>query len=140
MPADAPVTTATRRALPFDCAMNLSLDRACGHPADELVDEERIKDRDWDRAEQRSGHQLAPIEDVTSHELRGDADGDRLARGVADEHQRVDVLVPREREREEPSADDAGDRQRKDDPHHRLQARGAVDERSLFKLARDALE
>src|SRR5215469_16212744 len=71
----------------------LSLHRA-GETGDVVFDEERVDHRDWDRTEQRTGHQRAPIEHVAAHQLGSDSDGDSLLVGGRQEHESVDELVP----------------------------------------------
>src|ERR1051326_4861624 len=64
-----------------------------------VLHEERIDDGDGDRPEQRPRHELAPEVDVAADELGDDADGHRLLLRRGEEDQRVDELVPRQRER-----------------------------------------
>src|SRR5260370_37462692 len=66
-----------------------AFDGARGHARDEVVDEERIKHRDWDGAQESRRHQLAPEELVTVNELLRDADRDGLDQGVVDEDQGI---------------------------------------------------
>src|SRR5947207_195558 len=58
-------------------AAGLALDGA-GEAGDVVLDEERIDDRDGDRAEQRPRHELAPEVDVATDELGDHADGNRF--------------------------------------------------------------
>src|SRR3989441_7984932 len=68
------------------------------------------------------------------------ADGHRLLPRRREEDERVDELVPRQREGEDPRREDAGHGDREDDPHHRAEARRAVDPRALLELLGDRLE
>src|SRR5437762_346524 len=120
-------------------AAGLALDGA-GEAGDVVLDEERIDDRDGDRAEQRPRHELAPEVDVATDELGDHADGNRFLLRRGEEDQRVDELVPRQREGEDPRREDAGHRDREDDPHHGAEARGPVDPPALLQLLRDRLE
>src|SRR5665213_220022 len=120
-------------------AMILSLYRP-GDAGDVILDKERIDERDRDRAQQRTGHQLAPEEHVAAHQFRGDPDRHGLLLGRGEEDQRVDELVPRQGEGENPGRQDAWDRHREDDVEHRLPARRAVDPRAFLKLLGDRFE
>src|SRR5216684_8763542 len=97
-----------------------ALDGARGHTRDEIVDEKGIQHRDWDRAQERSGHQLAPEELVTVDELLGDADRDGLDQAVVHEDQCVEEFVPRKGEGKERGGQYARDGQRDGDPQHGL--------------------
>src|SRR5690348_11536780 len=121
------------------CDMDSTLYRA-GKARDIVFDEERICDGDRNRAEQRARHQRPPEEHVAADQLRGDADRHGLLSRRGEEHERVDELVPGEREREDAGRQDAWDRDRNDDVDHRLPARGAVDPRALLQLLRHRLE
>src|SRR4051812_37586846 len=79
---------------------------APGHAGHIVLDEERIDDRHRDRADQCAGHQRAPEEDVAADELGGDADGHGLLLGRGEEDERIDELVPREREGEDAGGED----------------------------------
>src|SRR5262245_3384466 len=79
------------------CAMRLPLHRA-GEAGDVVLDEERVDQGDRHGAEQRAGHQLAPEEDIAADQLRDHAHRHRLLIGRGHEHERVDELVPRQRE------------------------------------------
>ena len=109
-------------------------------PDDVVLDEERVDDRHRDRAQQRARHQRPPEEHVAADQLGGDADRHRLLLGRGQEHQRVDELVPRQREGEDAGRQDAGHRHRDDDVEHRLPARRAVDAGAFLELLRDRLE
>src|SRR5262249_55232352 len=96
----------TTRAIAFALpAVSLSLDRT-GQAGDIMFDEERINNRDRNRAEQRPRHQLTPVEYVAANELGGHADRHRFLLGRGEEDQRVNELVPRKREREDPGRED----------------------------------
>src|SRR5438876_889227 len=118
----------------------LPLHGARGEAADVLVYEEGVDQSDRHRAEERARHERPPEVDVTLHELGDDADRDRLDVGRVGEDERVNELVPREREGKYRGGEDAGERERQDDLRHRAHAARAVDERALLELARDAAE
>src|SRR5258708_20950112 len=120
-------------------AMTLSLDRA-GEARDVMFDKEGVDDRHRDRAQQRTGHQRPPEEDVAADQLRRDAYRHRLLVGRREEHQGVDEFVPRQGESDDARRQDARHRDRNDDVEHRLPARGAVDARALLQLLGDGLE
>src|SRR5215510_4665285 len=123
-------------------AMNVSplaFHRA-GQAGDIVLDKEGIHEGHRDRAEQRAGHELTPEVDVAADQLRHDADRHGLALGRRQEDQRVDELVPREREREDARRENAGHRDREDDARHRAEARRPVDARALLELLGDRLE
>src|SRR5713226_7099071 len=61
-----------------------------GEARDVVLDEERIDERDGDRAEQRARHQLSPEVDVAADQLRDDADGHGLPLRRRKEDERVD--------------------------------------------------
>src|SRR5262245_2871312 len=65
----------------------LALDGAGGQARDVVLHEERVDERDRHRAEQRPGHQLAPIEGVAADELTHDADRHGPHVGAAEEQQ-----------------------------------------------------
>src|SRR5439155_2244499 len=115
------------------------LDRP-GASRDVVLVEEGVDERDRNAAQQRARHQLSPEVDVAADHLRYDADRHRLALGRRQEHQRVDELVPRQREREDACRQDPRHGDGEDDPHHRPEARGPVDARALLELLRDRLE
>src|SRR4030095_4726571 len=107
-----------------------------GQAGDIVLDKERIHEGHRDRAEQRARHELAPEVDVAANQLRHDADRHGLPRGRRQEDQRVDELVPRQGEREDARREDAGHRDREDDPRHRAEAGGAVGAGALLELLR----
>src|SRR5262245_17509811 len=94
-------TCAMRSGALRPATMRCSTLHGAGQAGHVVLDEERIGDRHRDRSEQRAGHQLAPEEDVAADQLRGDPDRHRLLLGGGDEHERVDELVPRQREGED---------------------------------------
>src|SRR5262249_54466107 len=95
-------------------AMGSPLDRA-GEPGDVVVDEERVDQRDRDRADERAGHQRPPVEHVAADQFGDDADRHGLLLRGGEEHQRVDELVPAQREGEDAGRQDAGHRDGEDD-------------------------
>src|SRR2546425_4241902 len=111
-----------------------------GQPRDVVFDEERVDQRHRDRAQQGAGHELPPEVDVAADQLGDDADGHGLLLGRGQEHERVDELVPGQREGEDPRRQDAGDGDREDDADHGAEAGGAVDARALLQLLGDRLE
>src|SRR5205814_1956392 len=65
----------SRVQLPRDfCMRRRSLLHRAGHPRHVVLDEERIQDRDRQRAEQGAGHQRTPVVDIAFDELGDDAD------------------------------------------------------------------
>src|SRR3569833_2099850 len=69
-----------------------------GHRGHIMLHEEGVKDDERQRAGQGSRHQRTPAVDVTVHELVHDRDRHRLVAGRLQERQRVDELVPAQRE------------------------------------------
>src|SRR6266567_8503931 len=69
-----------------------------GDAGDVMFDKEGIDESDRDRPQQRTGHQLAPVEHVAPHQLGGDADRHGLLLGRGQKNQGIDELVPRQRE------------------------------------------
>ena len=84
-------------------------------------------------------HDHAPVHDGGIEEIV-DADGQRLQLLGGDQHEGEEEVVPRQDEREDGGRDEAGQRQRQHHVPHRLAAMGAVDERCLLQLERNALE
>src|SRR5437870_2623001 len=91
------------------CAMmpSLSALHGAGESGHVVFDEEGIYQGHGDGAQEGSRHQLAPEVDVAPDQLGDDAHGDGLALGRREEDQRVDELVPGQREREDPRREDA---------------------------------
>src|SRR5438552_3710103 len=75
------------------------------HARHVVLDEERIDERHRQRAEQRAGHQRAPVVHVAFDQLGDDAHRNRLDLRRRHERQRIDELVPRQREREDAGRD-----------------------------------
>ena len=113
---------------------------APGHRRDVVLDEERVEDHQRQRADQRAGHQRAPAVDVAVDELVDDRDRHRLVLRRGDEGERVDELVPAQREAEDEGRDQPRHRERQDDLGQDLPAAGAVDQRAFLELERDGLE
>src|SRR5919106_5975034 len=111
-----------------------------GQPRDVVLDEERIDDRDRDRAEQGAGHQLTPEVDVAAYQLRHHADRHRLLLRRREKDEGVDELVPGQGEREDPGRQDARHRDGEDDADHGAEPAGAVDAGALLELLGDRLE
>ena len=78
--------------------------------------------------------------DIALDELGDDTHRHRLHFRGRHERQRVDELVPGQREREYARRDETGDRERQDDLDQDLQAGRAVDQRAFLELERDRLE
>src|SRR5436190_7521280 len=74
----------------------ISAFHATGHAGDVMLDEERVDKGDRDRADQRTGHQRAPVEHVAADQLGGHAHRHGLLLGRGQEHQRVDEFIPRQ--------------------------------------------
>ena len=89
---------------------------------------------------QRPGHQLAPVEGVAADQLAHDADRHGAHARLAEEEQRVEELVLRQREGEDAGGQEAGQAEGKDDPRHGAPAAGAVDHGLLLQLLRHRLE
>src|SRR3984893_6626698 len=121
------------------CAMASSLDGA-GEAGDVVLDEEGIDYRHGDRAEQRARHQRSPEEHVAADQLGSDAHRHGLLLGRGEEDERVDELVPGEREGKDTGREDARYGDGEDYVNHRLPPRRAVDARALLELLRDCLE
>src|SRR5262245_18649339 len=71
-------------------AMSCSPFHGTRQSGDVVLDEERIDERDRDRAKQRARHQGPPVEHVAADELGRDADRHGLLLGRRQEHQRID--------------------------------------------------
>src|SRR5215470_497353 len=76
----------------------LLLDGAGRQSSHVVVEEEDVGDHDGKRADAGAGHQPAPVVDVAADQLGEDADRHRLQLGGGDEDERVEELVPRQRE------------------------------------------
>src|SRR5215470_10961042 len=111
-----------------------------GHGRHIMLDEEGVKDHKRQRARQRARHQRAPAIDVTVDELVDDGDRHRLVLGRLQEGQRVDELVPAQREAEDERRYQPGDGERQHDLDQDLPAAGAIDQRAFLELERDGLE
>src|SRR3954462_68759 len=105
-----------------------------------VLDEEGIEHHQRQRSDQRPGHQRAPAIDVAVNELVDDRDWHRLVLGRGDEGERVDELVPAQREAEDEGRDQSWYSQRQDDLGENLPAAGADDPRAPLELERDGLE
>ena len=82
-------------------------DRSGGQAGHVVLDEERINDRYRDRAEQRRGHKLPPIEDIAADQFGNGTDRHRTDRGVGQEDQRVEEFVLRQGEGEDAGRDES---------------------------------
>src|SRR5882762_6168091 len=125
----------------FTCAIALSpFGRAGGEAGDVVVHEESVDDERRHCAEQRRGHDLAPVEHVALDER---ADDSRRQHHLVDrggEGHRVEEIGPRHGEREDGRGDDPGQGDRQEDPGEHLEIARAVDQRRLVELLRDAGE
>src|SRR6516162_1754522 len=108
-----------------------------GKTGDIMLDEERINNRHRDRAEQCARHQRPPEENIPADELRRDTNRQGFLRWRRQEHQRVDELIPRQRESEDAGRQDARDCHGENNIDHRLPARGTVDPRALLQFPWD---
>src|SRR4029078_2985436 len=116
------------------------LDCTRGEAGDIVLHEERVDDRYRDRAKQRAGHQLAPIEHVAADQLHDDADRHGAYRALGQEDQGIEKLVLRQREGEDTGGYEARRAQRQEDRPHCLESAGAVDPSRLLELLRNGLE
>src|SRR4029079_5782777 len=105
-----------------------------GQTRDVVLDEKRIGDSNRYRSKQGPSHQRSPVEYIAADQLRCDADRHSLLLRRGQEDERIDELVPRQRESEDAGGEDAWNRHRDDDVEHRLPARGAVDARAFLEL------
>src|SRR3954452_589724 len=108
-------------------AMSSTLCRTGGQAGNVIVHQERVDDQRRGGAEQGAGHDLAPVEDVALDQRGDDADRQHQLVGRGGEHQRIQELRPRHREREDGRGDQAGQRDRDEDAGQRLEPGGAVD-------------
>src|SRR5439155_1050042 len=125
------------RAAVGDDALTIHRTRgeALHHPA---VDEHVERDHGH-RRDDRRRHELAPVEDVAvDQQIQTHRHRERPL--VLDEDQRVQELVPRQREGEDRGGDDARRGQRQQHAHERLDPRGAVHQRGLLQLRGERLE
>src|SRR5207302_10597778 len=96
-------TTTTRRD-----SRRSALDGAGGETRDVVFHEERIDEGDGNRAQQRPGHQLAPVEGVPPDQLAHDSYRHGSHARTAEKEQRVEELVLRQREGEDAGGNEAG--------------------------------
>src|SRR5213593_1138334 len=122
------------------CPQRASAFHGPGEAGDIVLDEEGVDESHRDRAQQRPRHERAPEEDVAPDQLGDDADRHRLLLRGGEEDERVDELVPGQREGENSRRQDAGRGDRENDLDHGPHPRGPVDARALFQLFRDRLE
>src|SRR5947209_20090756 len=104
------VTTKVRAKPELTSGQNLigrsALYRSGSEAGDVVVEEPHIDDDDGHARQHGTGHQRAPVINVPADQVRGDADHRRLVAALRDERQRVDELVPAQREAEERGAHD----------------------------------
>src|SRR5690606_10819254 len=100
--ANDPTRLASRADLPSRGRWTAALFlHGARHRRDVVLDEEGIEDDNRQRADQGAGHQRAPFVDVGADELGKHADRHGLVLRRLDEGQRVDELVPGQRESED---------------------------------------
>src|SRR5262249_16718376 len=110
------------------------------HRRDVVLDEKGIEDDERKRAYERTCHQRAPAVDVAVDELVDDGNRHGLVRRRGDKGQRIDELVPAQREAEDKSRDQPRHGERQNDLGQDLPAAGAVDQGALLKLERYGFE
>src|SRR5262245_17119432 len=81
----------------------------------------------------------APADVELDDEFR-DADRDRLSPLPREQHAREEIFVPGKDEPEQPRREDAGKRERQDDPHERAEPTVAVDHRGFLQIDGDRVE
>src|ERR1700730_12598091 len=94
----------------------LSLHGAGGETRDVVLHEERVDEGDANGAQERAGHQLAPVEGVPPDQLAHDADRHGAHARLAEKEERVEELVLRQREGEDTGGEEAGQAEGEDDP------------------------
>src|SRR5438132_1582714 len=117
----------------------LSLDRPGRESLDDEALAEEVEDRDGDRGEDGSGHELTPDVLIAHHHHR-ELDRNRHRGLVGGEDQRQEELVPGQGEREDGGRDDARRRQRKEDPEQRPDLGAAVHHPLVLRIRRNAPE
>src|SRR5882672_947647 len=90
------------------CAIPSTLRRAGRETGDVIVHQERVDDERRRGAEQRAGHDLAPVEHVALDQRGDDADRKHQLIGRGREHERIKELRPGHREGEDGRGDQAG--------------------------------
>src|SRR5712692_1539519 len=76
---------------------SLALDGAGRETGDVVLHEERIDEGDGNGAQQRPGHQLAPVEGIATDQLAHDADRHGAHARFAEKEEGVEELVLRQR-------------------------------------------
>ena len=71
---------------------------------------------------------------------RDDGDGNRLLRLGVDESERIDELIPAQRQAKDARRDQTGDGERQDDLDQDIPARGSVHQGAFLKLIGDGFE
>src|SRR5258705_6737216 len=89
-----------------------------GQAGDVVLDEEGVDEGHRHRAQQRARHELPPEVDVAADELGDYAHRYRLALRGGQEDERVNELVPGQRESEDTGGEDTGDGDGEDDAGH----------------------
>src|SRR6185503_7735985 len=130
----APAITTSLMTVPPGTIMARAKARGRGETGNVVVEEEDVEDDDGDGAEDGTGHERAPEVDVASDQLGRHAHARRDLVRRGGERERVDELVPRQREGEERRAHESGHRDGQDDAPQCLDARGAVHHRALLDL------
>src|SRR5216110_1356525 len=85
-----------------------ALDGAGRETGDVVLHEERIDEGHGNGAQQRPGHQLAPVEGVPADQLAYDSDRHGSHARAAEKEQRVEELVLRQREGKDARGNEAG--------------------------------
>src|SRR5436305_14304034 len=103
-----------------------ALDGAGGEAGDVVLHEERVDEGDGNGTQERPGHQLAPVKGVPADQLAHDSYRHGSHARTAEEEQRVEELVLRERERKDAGGNEARHAEGKNHPGHRAPSAGAV--------------
>src|SRR5258705_5782656 len=117
----------------------LALHRPRDQPLHHPPVDEHVEGDNRDRGDHGGGHELPRVEHVAVDE-QVEAYRDRDGGLVLDEHERVEELVPGEREREDGGGDQPGSGQSQQHAHERGHPPGPVDEGGLLQLVGQGLE
>src|SRR6267142_5901301 len=118
---------------------SLALHRPCDQPLHHPAVDEHVEGDHRDRGDDGGGHELAPVEDVAVDE-QVEAHRHRGGRLVLDEDQRVEELVPGEREREDGRGHQARGGQRQQHAHEGGHPPCPVDQGRFLQLVGQRLE
>src|ERR1700730_17134385 len=133
------VTGAAMVAMETSWREILALHRPGDQPLHHPPMDEDVEGDHRDRGDHRGSHELAPVEDVTVDE-QVEADRHRDGLLVLDEDQRIQELVPRERERKDGGGHQPRSGQRQEGRPERGAPARPVDEGRLLQLVRQRLE